>query len=806
MSDNQIKISVNLDSKELDQKFSGIIKKLQSIREEAAKAGAAVDKATGGAGPGSQSRAAGGANQNVNAQQSDRSLQALQKTLSSLSDRTDTFNKSLSNLSKTLDDLSNKAQAAATSASQAATATQQQAVQQGITGARAKPEGMDRLLTALQKGGVGGLTTAISRMGPGGVFGAVGPYLGGTISGIGSTMAAYGNFQGFRAELPGREAGRDIEIARATGQLRERAIRGESFEDIVFAPERARAVQRSMDFFEKAQNAREYRATGKGLISAAGIAGGAIAGAKLGGTLGSMVPVVGTAIGAGVGALAGGSLAYMTGKGMGITDEEAYYGLTRNKQALQKMTGKEAMQEQEKYYLQEIMKDPYKYSQTKFLQENRGTILGIQRSAGLSDEQMFGKGGFVERGANQFLFAERAGMQQQIVGAGGSGSGAANLNVMALQAQRNLGLTNSGQAMGRLSSYLNQNESEDAFVKILAKGFSVGLDDSDYREESKDYLAQVTAIASRMGGGAEFVASRMAAGIEGDLSRRGVERAAEQFQTLKQFEEETGGITGATKFRLMAEDPLAKKLKGDAALQYQRLDRASFERGEKDPMIMALYRQATENMSEKEIAATGGLEGFIQRGKESLTKSTVAGYAGGGELLDMIKQYKEMKNIPVMEQDQDALQKLKDKIMITGGRIYGGRGGLEVQSLMNQVMSETGSGEDFMKKAEEALAGKPQLGIDKIGEAESKRQFEQYQGMAKNMESIFKTAMENASKSLADQLIMEEFNKKLGEGAEAVQLFIDAYRGVANKPQPLPSGNSSSDASLLNKKKSPVGN
>jgi hypothetical protein len=788
MADNQIKISVNLDSKEFDQNFKRIMDQVNKLRQ----ATSGIPGLGGGPAGGASSKV-GEANQSVNAQQSNRSLQGLQKTLDGLAGRTDTFNKSLSALSKTLDDLSNKAQQAATTTNQVA------AAQQTVAGIRAKPEGMDRLLTALQKGGVGGLTTAMGRMGAGGVLGAVGPGLAGAASGVGSAMAAYGSFQAFRAGLPGREAERDVGIARGAGQLRERAIRGESFEDIAFAPERAKAVKKSMDFFKEAQDAREYRATGKGLASAVGIAGTAIAGGKIGLALGGP-------IGAGVGALAGGGLAYAMGKGVGLTDEEAYYGLTRNKGALAKMTGKEAMQEQEKYYLQEMMKDPYKYSQTKFLGENRDLLSRVQKSTGLSDKGMYGEEGFVQRGANQFLFAERAGMQQQIAGAGGTVSGQSNVHLMALQAQRNLGLTNSGQAMGRLTNYLKPNESEDAFVKILAKGFSVGLDDSDYREESKDYLAQVTAIASRMGGGAEFVASRMAAGIEGDVSRRGVERAAEQFQTLKQMEEETGGVTGAAKFRLMAEDPLAKKLTGDAALQYQRLDRASLERGEEDPMVMALYREATKGMSEKDIAKTGGVGGFIQRGKENLTKSTVAGYAGGGELLEMKNQYQEMMSKPIMERDEGTLQELKDKIMLRGGRIFGGKGGLETESLLNQFLAPTGVGEDYMKKAQESLMGKPQLGLDKINEQEAQRQSEQFKGFQENVETIFKDAMKNAGQSLADQLVMETFNKKLGEGATAVQTFIDAYGSMANKPKPLPSGVSSQDKGLTNgKQKTPVG-
>jgi hypothetical protein len=133
-------------------------------------------------------------------------------------------------------------------------------------------------------------------------------------------------------------------------------------------------------------------------------------------------------------------------------------------------------------------------------------------------------------GSGDFSFPQRTGMTEQMLAAGGGSGAAYGQNMItALQAQRSLGLTNAGQTMGRLSNYLNADESEEAFIKILGKGVSVGLDKSQFREEQKDYFNQVTAIAQNIGGGDELISSIMTAAIGGeeDINRRNVQFAAD---------------------------------------------------------------------------------------------------------------------------------------------------------------------------------------------------------------------------------------------------------------------------------------
>lgn len=396
------------------------------------------------------------------------------------------------------------------------------------------------------------------------ISGAVSKFAGlaGTaLSGVGTAATAIGNFNSFRANLPVNQAMREGEIGQGATQLRARGIRGESFEDIIFAPERARSIGKTMDFFDKADSARALRARGKAALGGAGVLAGAGTGALMGSAFGGPIGTV-------LGGLIGG-----VGAGLGIfgNSEEAYYGLTNNQAALSQMTGREAIENFETFKLQDRLKDPRTYYQKKFMSENRDRLLQLQRSAGMSDEGLYGNLGFLRQGSSEFTFNQRAGMQGSIVGAGGSGSGGAQLSTMALQAQRSMGLTNAGQAMGRLSSYLNASESEQAFVKILAKGVSVGLDESEYREEQKDYFNQVTAIASNIGGGSDLVAASITAGIEGDISRRGIGMAGDAFKSLSGILNQRGGVTAAARAGLMAGDEAFSNIKGFDKLSFQNM-------------------------------------------------------------------------------------------------------------------------------------------------------------------------------------------------------------------------------------------
>lgn len=694
----------------------------------------------------------------------------------------------------------------------------------------AEKGGFGRLGRAFGTGGFGGLNRAATRMGLGGLAGLAGSAIGGLGTGLGAIgggMQALGNFNYMLADLPARQAGRELGIAQGTTQMRGRAIRGENLEDIIFAPERAKSIKSTMDFFEDADSARQMRATGKAAGGLAGAIGaGALAGTAFGGPLG-------TVVGAGVG--------LATGLGIFGSSEEAYYGLTGNRGALSQMTGKEAMERYETFKMRDRMADPTKYYQKKFYSENRDRLLALQRSGGLTEDEMYGGSGFIQSGAGEFLFQDRANMAQQITAAGGSGSAATRggLNVLALQAQRSMGLTNAGQSLGRLSGYMNAEESEDAFIRILSKGVSIGLDDSEFREEQKDYLAQVSAIASQIGGGEDMVSAALTAGIEGDITRRGVQMSADAFQALEGAMNQQGGITAAARAGLISGNDMFSNIKGMDRLNFQRMQMKDIR---EDSSAMQMYfKQATGKEvkgNEEEFAK------FVNERQDIQRKALFQAYKGttmGKTLSSLYEKGKNEKlseeeiteaeqmlgNIPefasmseekrrvlarqylgterIEEEDKRKRKAaLRKKAMIENERRKRGQGipfstaesgfmdfatagipgmdtgknpmAIPMPTMTDEEMKRTG---DFLKtdkgtKSDELLA------------AQAKQQAKQFENMSKNMNEMFSSIMENLDQTLEQQVEMESFNEALKGGADAVEKFLNALKGVKSKPKLAP--------------------
>jgi hypothetical protein len=511
MSDNQIKISVNLDSKELDQKFSGIIKKLQQIREEASKAGTAIDKATGGSGVGPQSRAGGAANQAVNAQQSDKSLQALQKTLSSLSDRTDTFDKSLKNLSKTLDDLSNKAQSAATATTQAATA--QQTTQQQTTAAG---------------GGVGGTP------GPGGPGGLGGPgkipqqlsSLAKILGVTGTAIATGGQLYKQVLTYPERITQKEATIANTVSEMNRLQMQRRGYEMALFGPERTRALEKA-----------STRVGTEKAADVTGLMGTVLGGAALGAAGGSFLGGIGAVPGAVVGGLTafGGSM---------LNDRKR--SMLFNREAYQKEMGSVFAGTYQEQLAAERAKSYEKDLASQFFQKESGRFKTLQRGFGLSDEELF-KG-------DQSLFrkAAKAGYDmdtitqamQGISAAGGSTKVAAGGAQIASQLQRNLDLTNAPQLLGKISGATGMNEirSKDEIIRMYAEATRIGLDTS----ETRDFLQAAADIGYKTGGNLENITNLLSAGVQGAglEGPRGVEAAQTALEKIRQQTSEMGGLTG----------------------------------------------------------------------------------------------------------------------------------------------------------------------------------------------------------------------------------------------------------------------
>lgn len=681
MADNQIKISVNLDSKELDQKFSGIIKKLQSIREEAAKAGAAVDKATGGAGSG-QSRAGGAANQAVNANQSNKSLEALQKTLSSVSDRTDTFNKNLSALSKTLDDLSNKAQSAATSATAAANAQQQAITTQQ---------------QAAAAGGAGGTGGNI----PGGIGSGVpgkgigfpinfAKVLGSAAAGIGFGGQLYKQV----ATYPERITQKEARIADAMSEMSRLQMQRRGYEMSLFGPERTRALEKASTRVS-AEKVSDITGLAGTVLGGAGVGAGLaakFASPLLAAPMGLGIPLYAGAVG--LGAVGGGAAAF---GGSMLNDRKR--SMLFNQNAYQKEMGAVFAGTYQEQLAAERAKSYEKDLASQFFQKESGRFRTLQRGFGLSDEELF-------RG-DQSIFrkAARAGYDmdtitqamQGISAAGGSTKVATGGAQIASQLQRNLDLTNAPQLLGKISGATGMNEirSKDEIIRMYAEATRIGLDTS----ETRDFLQAAADIGYRTGGNLENITNLLSAGVQGAglEGPRGVEAAQTALEKIRQQTSEMGGLTGQYGISELRSKEITKSLGGK-----------SLDMGETAYLlgtdVTKISDEYIQNLLEKRGQKAGPEE--IKALKEQIIKGKTKATLRTDEQEKALEEYQKVQEgsgVYSPQAKREARFEAEEQFGLVQGTGFLGLGGPEKGSVIGQMAAGLGGlvSPDLSKKIEE---------------------------------------------------------------------------------------------------------
>jgi hypothetical protein len=543
MADNQIKISVNLDSKEFDQNFKRIMNQVNQLRQAT---GNVPGLTASGA---SASSKIGGANQTVNAQQSDRSLQGLQKTLEGLTGRTDTFNKSLSALSKTLDDLSNKAQQAATATTQAATA--QQAVG-GVGG-----------------GGGAGTTPPGGAPIPGGPGGTLGQILsatkvlstvGSAISAVGAATKFGGQLYGQMATYPNRIAQRESTMAGMMSESARLQQQRRGYEMSLFGPERARALTGASQAV-KAAKAEDMSSLVGGTLggAGAGMVGGAVIGGALGlglGTVlapftgGASIPLFGAAgakIGAGYGTALGGATAF----GSQMTNDRKR-SMLFDQESYQKEMGAVFAGNYKERLSAEKAKSYQKDLAAQFMEKESDRFSTLQRGFGLSDKELFmGDQSIFRRltGPDQrYEMGDITQAMQGISAAGGTKGIATGQGLeTSLQMQRNLGLTNAPQLMGKVSGVtgMGAEGSREQIFRMFAEASRAKLE----LPEARQFMDTATGIGYRTGGDLDTITQSLSAGVQGTglQSARGIEAAQSAFEQFRQKTGETGGLTGQYK-------------------------------------------------------------------------------------------------------------------------------------------------------------------------------------------------------------------------------------------------------------------
>lgn len=221
--------------------------------------------------------------------------------------------------------------------------------------------------------------------------------------------------------------------------------------------------------------------------------------------------------------------------------------------------------------------------------------LDFQRQTGLNLGSFRGAGGFLEgvQGAG-FTGEQGMGAASGILGAGGSTRGAVGNAALALQAGRNLDLTNSSSVLGKLSGSMGgAGVSKEAFVKILAEGTRSGLDGSDFREENRKFIESAAQMVSTSGvttsGGVEAILSQFGK-FFGDRTNTGIQAGQNAFDIYRQSSMATTGPRGAMRAAGMLTDPVISKLGRDSreALFNMPIDQLTPD----NPSVIAMANEA----------------------------------------------------------------------------------------------------------------------------------------------------------------------------------------------------------------------
>ena len=442
----------------------------------------------------------------------------------------------------------------------------------------------------------------------------------GAIGTVLTTVAKTADF--LNRQIPTYRAERSASLAEKTYESSYQAMRGDSFRNLMFAQERQAAFKDTGVF------GKDQRNINQGLGIGLGLSGTAALGIGLASLLtgGLAVPAI------------AGAAAYSAFSAKGGIGFEA---MTGNFGEIDKMTGVQMMDYFKKRTAAEEAKDMQKTLIKDFLTENRGELIQGLRQSGMQ-EQDFMKNyvqGSALLGGKDFTFADKFRMSQQILGAGGGSEAAFGQNaILALQAQRGMGISNAGQIIGGLSSYQGAIGGAQAFEEAMARGVSIGLDKSKYREENRAYLTKVTEMARQIGGGESVLSASILAGMGDNITQRGVEIAAEQTQGLFDTLSQSGGIIGAMKMRGIAQSDTFKNIKGiDRVL----LSRMRFEDIEANNEELKYFYEKDRKEREKsgDFGPQVSIEQFAKQLRDLYRKSEIGAYGATEEGKKLLEIY-----------------------------------------------------------------------------------------------------------------------------------------------------------------------
>lgn len=470
----------------------------------------------------------------------------------------------------------------------------------------------------------------VGRFARNGMYGAAGKHayetIGG-IGGVGSIMAAIGQIgvagsEGYRDFSKGAvrtEGSMGSAVQGTMGrQVGDIYNRRSAFEQM-FAPERQRAAQQSLDTLRANQNA-DKMSTGFGLLRSlgTGIAGGA--------ALGGAVGMLGGPIGSGAGALIGGGL----GLGKGILDimgDERKRSMVLSpfsdtaKRRYGSILAEDMVNDYTKSYEGQKAQNPFKTAAVGEYEQNWQRNLEAQRQMGLTNEGFYGKNGFLNNNISAGFTGEMGlAMSGSILGAGGS-TRMSRDSVFGNQMARGLDMSNAGQILGSLSGGLGSSEStKQATIKILAEGMKLGLDDSKFAEENRKFAQMTAEIVARSGARTDADFERTAGGFGrfvGENTGLGLNAAKTAYDQYQQISQTTTGPRGVMRAAgFMADKDLNKlsTMTKQALMQVPESDL-----NPDNPLVRAAADEAGISAEEVINKVTGVNQGAVSRFKEADT-------------------------------------------------------------------------------------------------------------------------------------------------------------------------------------------
>lgn len=298
--------------------------------------------------------------------------------------------------------------------------------------------------------------------------------------------------------------------------------------------------------------------------------------------------------------------------------------------------------------------NPFKTLAAENYQSNYGRNLDFQRQMGFSNSEFHGSGGYREGAINAGFTDDQAmGASSAIMGAGGS-TRMAKDSKFALQAGRGLDMTNASQVLGQLSSSMGSSEgSKQAFVKMIAEGNRIGLDSSEYREESRKFMEATAGAVAKSGSGSmpdiERIIGQMG-GFLADKTGRGIEAGKNAYDMYNNNTSQTSGARGTLRASAMMGDDVIGKM--------NPMDRASLSNINNDQLSEDDNR--IKYLADKYGTSAKDLVGRTQSANKKSLNLTARGDSSQSKVTELRKQMAELGAGPENAAKRQELQQKID--------------------------------------------------------------------------------------------------------------------------------------------------